>query len=51
MFGLGPMELMIVLVLVLLLFGARRLPEVAQGLGRGLREFKKEMQALNEPDR
>jgi sec-independent protein translocase protein TatA len=37
---IGIPELLIVLVIVLLLFGARRLPEVARGLGSGMREFK-----------
>jgi sec-independent protein translocase protein TatA len=37
---IGVPELLIVLVIVLLLFGARRLPEVARGLGSGMREFK-----------
>ena len=36
----GPMELIIVLVVILLLFGAKRIPELARGLGRGVREFK-----------
>jgi sec-independent protein translocase protein TatA len=37
---IGVPELLIILVIVLLLFGARRLPEVARGLGTGMREFK-----------
>ena len=37
----GPMELIIVLVIILLLFGAKRVPELAKGLGTGLREFKR----------
>ena len=41
MFGLGPWELLLVFLAVLLLFGAKRLPEIAQGLGKGIREFKK----------
>jgi sec-independent protein translocase protein TatA len=39
--GLGPTEIIVILLIVLLLFGAKRIPEVAQGLGKGLREFKK----------
>ena len=39
--GLGPTEILVILLIVLLLFGAKRIPEVAQGLGKGLREFKK----------
>lgn len=38
--SLGMPELMIILVVILLLFGAKRLPELAKGLGRGIREFK-----------
>jgi sec-independent protein translocase protein TatA len=39
--GLGPTEILVILLIVLLLFGAKRIPEVAQGLGKGLKEFKK----------
>jgi sec-independent protein translocase protein TatA len=38
--NIGPLELIIVLVIVLLIFGAKRLPEVGRGLGSGMREFK-----------
>jgi len=40
-FGLGIWELLVIFVVVLLLFGAKRLPEIAQGLGKGIREFRK----------
>jgi len=40
MFGMGPWELLLVFLAVLLLFGAKRLPEIAKGLGKGIREFK-----------
>lgn len=43
MFGLGPTELMIGLVIVLLLFGAKRIPEIAGSFGKGIKEFKKNM--------
>lgn len=39
--GLGPMELMIILVIVLVLFGARRVPEIGASIGKGIREFKR----------
>lgn len=42
MFGnLGPWELVLIFLVVLLVFGAKRIPEIAQGLGKGIREFKK----------
>ncbi|MDQ4106078.1 MAG: twin-arginine translocase TatA/TatE family subunit [Actinomycetota bacterium] len=37
----GPTELIILLVIILLLFGAKRIPELAKGLGTGMREFRK----------
>jgi sec-independent protein translocase protein TatA len=40
MFGVGPLELIIVLFILLMLFGARRLPELGRSLGSGMREFK-----------
>ena len=39
MFGLSPWELLIVFLAILLLFGARRLPEIGSSLGKGIREF------------
>ena len=47
MFGLGTQELLIILFLAFLLFGAKRLPEIGAGLGKGIRSFK---QALREAD-
>ena len=41
MFGLGGNELMIVLVLVLILFGGAKVPQLMKGLGEGMKEFKK----------
>jgi sec-independent protein translocase protein TatA len=41
MFGLGGTEVIIVLALGLVLFGAKKLPELGKGLGQGIREFKK----------
>jgi sec-independent protein translocase protein TatA len=37
---LGPSELMIIMALILVLFGGKKLPELAKGLGQGLKEFK-----------
>ena len=39
-FGIGPLELAIVLVIVLVIFGPKRLPGVGRALGQGMREFK-----------
>jgi sec-independent protein translocase protein TatA len=39
--GLGTWEILLVFLVVLLVFGAKRIPEIAQGLGKGIREFKK----------
>lgn len=39
-FGIGPLELIIVLVIVLIIFGPKRLPDLGRSLGRGMREFK-----------
>ena len=47
MFGLGLQELIIVLVIVMILFGAKRLPELASGMGKAVKNFKK---ASIEPD-
>ena len=40
MFGLGPTELVIIAVILLLIFGAKRLPEIGKGLGGAIREFR-----------
>ncbi len=41
MFGLGPMEIVLIFLVILLVFGAKRIPEIAHGLGKGITEFKK----------
>lgn len=46
--GFGATEILVIAVLVLLLFGSRRIPEIARGLGRGIRNFKS---GIKEPDR
>lgn len=39
--ALGMQELLIIMLIVLLLFGSKRLPEIARGIGKGIRELKK----------
>ena len=48
--GLGPQELIIIAVVLVLLFGAKKLPELARGSGQALRIFKAETKALSEDD-
>lgn len=51
MFGqIGWPQLLIVLVIVLVIFGAKRLPEVARSLGSGVREFKDSVTGKDEPN-
>ena len=40
-FRLGPMELVIILAIVMVIFGATRLPQLGEGLGKGLRQFRR----------
>lgn len=40
-FGLGGWEVILILAVILVLFGAKKLPELAKGLGQGIKEFKK----------
>ena len=39
--GIGAQELVIILLILLVIFGGRKIPELAKGLGRGIKEFKK----------
>jgi sec-independent protein translocase protein TatA len=41
MFGLGMMELLVILAIVLVIFGASRLPQLGEGLGKAIKGFKK----------
>ena len=50
MFGLGIGELLVILVIVLVIFGAGKLPEIGEGLGRGIRSFRKEVRKPDEID-
>lgn len=49
--SLGPGELVIIFLIVLLLFGASQIPKVAKGLGQGLKEFKNAVRELQEEDK
>jgi sec-independent protein translocase protein TatA len=48
--NIGPVELIIVLVIVLVIFGARRVPEAGKNLGKGMREFKDAVTGNKESD-
>ncbi len=48
MFGLGMQELLIILVIILIIFGAGKLPEIGSALGKGIKNFKKTMNDNNE---
>jgi TatA/E family protein of Tat protein translocase len=48
MFGIGPPELIVIFLIILILFGAKRLPELAKSLGRSINEFKNASQNIKE---
>ena len=49
MFGnLGTGEIILIILVVLILFGAKKIPELAQGIGKGMREFKKSLKDVEE---
>ena len=50
MFGMGTSELMIILAIVVVLFGARRLPELGAGVGKAIRNFKSGLSGKDELD-
>ncbi|MBD1400131.1 twin-arginine translocase TatA/TatE family subunit [Pelovirga terrestris] len=50
MFGLGTQELLIILVLVMVIFGAGKLPQVGSALGKGIRNFKKGVTEIEDLD-
>jgi sec-independent protein translocase protein TatA len=53
--NIGPLELFIILVIVLVIFGAKRVPEIGASIGKGIREFKRNLsevdRQIKEPDR
>lgn len=50
MFGLGTQELMLILIIVVILFGATRLPQIGKGIGEAIRNFKKATSEKDEID-
>ncbi len=48
--SIGPMELVIILAIAVLLFGGRKIPEVAKGLGEGIRNFKTALKGEAKPE-
>ncbi|AEG16111.1 Sec-independent protein translocase protein tatA/E-like protein [Desulfofundulus kuznetsovii DSM 6115] len=48
MFGMGPWELILILIIALVIFGPSKLPEVGQALGKGLREFRRAANPVRE---
>ena len=43
MFGLGMTELLVILLIAVLIFGAKKLPQIGEGLGKGIRNFRKSL--------
>jgi sec-independent protein translocase protein TatA len=48
--NVGPLEIAVVLIIVLIIFGPKRLPELGQSMGRGIREFKNSLSGEKDPD-
>ncbi len=47
--NIGWQEILLILVIVLLLFGAKKIPDLARGLGKGIREFRKGLSEIDKP--
>jgi len=46
--GFGPSELLVIFLIILLLFGAKKIPEIAKGMGKGISEFKSAINEVHE---
>ena len=51
MFGLGTQEILIIALIILLLFGGKKIPELMKGLGKGVKSFKEGMNSIEEIDK
>jgi sec-independent protein translocase protein TatA len=48
--SIGPMELVVILAIAVLLFGGKKIPEVAKGLGEGIKNFKNALKTEDKPE-
>jgi sec-independent protein translocase protein TatA len=46
--NLGPVEILLIILLLVVFFGAKKIPELAQGLGKGIKEFRKSMKEVSD---
>jgi sec-independent protein translocase protein TatA len=51
MFGLGVQEIMLILLIAVFVFGGEKIPDMAKGLGKGLREFKRAMEQVDDEEK